>query len=121
MEELVISSKITMMSVHYTRGRQLMYKDHICNLPHNIASIARSLPRLPEDCDKIIIRRDGVDMSHHIDFVIRRDKVRAALEYKIMHDPAFSNYQVIDEDSLSQLPMNGSVVDRIPTCREGQQ
>jgi len=60
-------------------------------------------------------------MSRHIDFVVRREKVRAALEYKILHDPAFAQYQQIDEHALSQLPLNGSVVERIPTCRSGRQ
>lgn len=92
MEELIISPKITMMTVHYTKGWQLLYKDHICNLPHNIASIATSLPQLPDNCDKILIRKDGMDMSQHIDFVVWREKVWVALEYKIAHDPTFSQY-----------------------------
>ncbi|KAJ7061426.1 hypothetical protein C8F01DRAFT_968469, partial [Mycena amicta] len=72
------------------------------------------------DVDLVIIRRDGVDLTHHVDYVVRRDKVRRALEYKIAHDDAYRDLQ-IDQDALSQLPENGTVVNRIPTCREGRQ
>src|ERR1700761_747912 len=120
MEEMVISRVKTVMQVRYTKGRQLCYKDHIVNLPQNIIEIATKLPRLPEDVDLVIIRRDGVDLSHHVDYVVRRAKVRAALEYKKAHDPAYHDLE-IDEDALSQLPENGTVVDQIPTCQEGAQ
>ena len=50
-----------------------------------LLSIFVELPRLPEDTasDVIIIRKDAVDMSGHVDFMVRREKVKAALEYKI--------------------------------------
>ena len=44
----------------------------------------------------------------------------AALRYKKQHDPDYADLQ-IDEDILMQLPVNGSVADRIPTCLEGRQ
>ncbi|KAF7307266.1 ATP-dependent DNA helicase [Mycena indigotica] len=120
LEEMLIARVKTVMQVRYTKGRQLCYKDHIVNLPQNITEIATKLPRLPEDVDIVIIRRDGVDLSQHVDYVVRREKVRKALEYKITHDKAYQDLE-LDEGALSQLPMNGSVVDRIPTCREGRQ
>lgn len=120
MEEMLISRVLPMMQVRYTKGRQLCYKDHIINFPQNIATIATRLPRLPEDTDTVIIRRDTVDLTRHVDFVVRREKVREALQYKINHDPHYRDLQV-DEEALSQLPENGTVVDRIPTCRAGQQ
>lgn len=51
--------------------------------------------------------------SRHVDFILRREKVRNALAYKIQHDPSYSHFQ-LDEEALSQLPINGSVADRIP-------
>ncbi|KAJ7198020.1 hypothetical protein GGX14DRAFT_338256, partial [Mycena pura] len=74
----------------------------------NIHEIATKLPRLPEDVDLVIIRREGVDLTHHVDYVVRRDKVHRALEYKIAHDDAYRDLQ-IDHDALGQLPENGTV------------
>jgi hypothetical protein len=121
MEEMLIARTKTVMQVRWTKGRQLCYKDHIVNLQQNISEIATKLPRLPEEVDLVIIRREDVDMTHHIDYVVRRDKVRQALEYKIAHDPAYADLGRPDEEALSQLPEYGTVVDRIPTCREGRQ
>jgi hypothetical protein len=68
----------------------------------------------------VVIRKEDVDLSRHVDITVRRAKVKAALEYKIAHDPNYADL-IIDEDVLSQLPVNGSVADRIPSCREGRQ
>ena len=78
------------------------------------------MPRLPEETDVVIIRKEDVDLSRHVDFTVRRDKIRAALEYKIEHDPAYTDL-TIDHDALNNLPENGSVADRLPVCREGRQ
>lgn len=120
MEEMIISLVLPMMQVRYTRGPQLFYKDHIVNFLQDISIVAIRLPRLPEDTETVIIRRDSVDMSRHVDFIVRRDKVLAALQYKIANDPNYSGMQ-IDYEALTQLPENGSVAHRIPTCRAGRQ
>lgn len=106
------------MQVRYTKGRQLCYKDHIINFPQDITHLAHTLPRLPEDTGTVIIRRTNFDLSRHVDFIVRRDKVHAALEYKMSHDPSYANIQ-LNLDALAQLPENGSVADRIPTCPIG--
>ena len=118
MEEMMLARVMPLMQVRYTKGHQLSYKEHIVNLPQDISPIATKLPRLPEKCDVIIIRRERTDMSNHIDFFVRREKVRDALQWKIAHDPDYADLEV-DEDVLSQLPERGSVVDRIPMCRQG--
>lgn len=109
-----------MMQVRYTKGRQLCYKEHIVNLYQDIANIASTLPRLPETIDIVIIRRDGVDLSQHVDFIVRREKVRNALLYKKAHDPNYATLE-IDEVALNALPQNSSVVGSVATCREGRQ
>ncbi|KAF7300847.1 hypothetical protein MKEN_01310700 [Mycena kentingensis (nom. inval.)] len=108
LEEMLISRVKTVMQVRYTKGRQLCYKDHIVNLPQNIVEIATKLPRLPEEVDMVIIRRESVDLTQHVDYVVRREKVRDALLYKMAHDPAYADLQ-LDEEALSQLPENASV------------
>lgn len=120
MEELICARVMPVMQVRYTRGRQLSYKEHIVNFHQDISVLAAKLPRLPQDVDMVIIRRDGVDLEHHVDFMVRREKVRNALEYKIIHDPGYAGLQ-LDMDALEQLPEQGSVAHLIPTCREGRQ
>ncbi|KAK7029167.1 hypothetical protein R3P38DRAFT_2775747 [Favolaschia claudopus] len=48
----------------------------------------------------------------------RNFKVRAALEYKIAHDPDYADLGAADEESLSQLPENGRVINRMHFCRD---
>ncbi|KAJ7580688.1 hypothetical protein C8J56DRAFT_728621, partial [Mycena floridula] len=60
------------------------------------------------------------DMSRHVDYIVRRDKVRAALEWLIANHPEYRDL-VFDTEALAQLPKNGSVAHRIPTYREGTQ
>jgi hypothetical protein len=120
MEEMLIARVKCCMQVRWTKGRQLCYQDHIINFRQDVTEVATKLPRLPEETDIVIIRKEGVDMSQHIDFIVRRAKVKAALEYKIAKDPDFADL-IIDSEALDQLPENGTVVDRLPICREGRQ
>jgi len=120
MEDMLIARVKSYMQVRWTKGRQLCYQDHIVNFRQDITEIANRLPRLPDSTDVVIIRKDNVDLSHHVDSVVRREKVKVALEYKIAHDPNYADL-VVDHDALNQLPINGSVAHRIPTCRDGRQ
>ncbi|KAF7329237.1 hypothetical protein MKEN_00184400 [Mycena kentingensis (nom. inval.)] len=120
-EEMLIARVKPVMQVRWTRGRQLCYKDHIINFQQDIADVAHRLPRLPEEIDMVIIRKEGVELGQHVDLIVRREKVRDALLYKIANDPYYQSLGAPDENTLSQLPENGSVADRIPTCNEGTQ
>lgn len=120
MEDMLIARIKSYMQVRWTKGRQLCYNDHIINFRQDITEIATKLPRLPEEIDIVIIRKQDVDLSRHVDFTVRRDKVKTALEYKIGHDPDYADL-TIDEDALNCLPENGSVADRLPVCLEGRQ
>ncbi|OBZ66500.1 hypothetical protein A0H81_13517 [Grifola frondosa] len=77
MEEMLISRVLPMMQVRYTKGRQLCYKEHIVNFPQDISVVASHLPRLPEETECVIIRRENTDMSRHVDFIVRRDRMPA--------------------------------------------
>jgi hypothetical protein len=108
------------MQVRWTKGRQLCYQDHIINFRQDISEITAKLPRLPEETDVVIIRKEGLDMGQYIDFIMRRAKVKAALEHKIANDPDYADL-IIDNEALDQLPENGTIIDRLPVCREGRQ
>ncbi|KAJ3525773.1 hypothetical protein NMY22_g10434 [Coprinellus aureogranulatus] len=53
----------------------------------------------------VVIRKEGTNLDEHIDFMVRREKVKAALEWL---------------DALSQLPECGSVANRIPTAPDNR-
>lgn len=101
-----------MTHVRHTRGRQLCYSDHTISFMKDITSIATSLPHLPEDLEYIIIRRENLDLSKHIDFVVRRQVILDALRWKIAHDPAYRHIR-INTEALASLPIRGSVISRI--------
>lgn len=124
METMMISLHLPIMQVRYTQGGQLSYKEHVCNFVQDVAHVAATLPRMPEECDIVIIRRESVDLTNHVDFIVRREKVINALREKIRIDPAYSHIDLNDAEvvaRLNQLPENGSMADRIPTCRPGVQ
>ena len=120
MEDMLIARVKAYMQIRWTRGRQLSYHDHIVNFSQDIADIARCLPHLPDSVDIVIIRKDDIDLTQHVDFVVRQEKVKAVLQYKIAHDPNYNDL-ILDDEVLPQLPENGSVADHVPTCREGRQ
>lgn len=117
---MLILLVIPVMQVCYTRGHQLCYKEHVVNFQQNIANIAQKLPQLPHKVDMVIIRCDGVDLSQHVDFVVRWERVRQALQYLTMHNPYYTHLYP-NKEALSQLPENGTVAHLILTCREGIQ
>jgi hypothetical protein len=55
----------------------------------DIASIAEHLPRLPEGCEIVLARKEGAELSNHIDFIVQRSKVLGALKRKIQCDPLY--------------------------------
>ncbi|KAK6985085.1 hypothetical protein R3P38DRAFT_2574985, partial [Favolaschia claudopus] len=95
--------------------------EHVLDENKKVASVAERLPRLPNEVDMVIIRREGIELEGHVDFIVRREKVRDALLYKIAHDPHYADLGAPDPAMLAQLPENGSVAHLIPTCREGVQ
>ena len=113
-EEMLIARIKPVMHVRYTTGRQLCYKDHIVNLPQDISDVAQRLPRLPQDLDLLIIRRQDDDLTRHVDYLCRRHVVHDALLYKIANDPNYADLQQPDNDALLSLPLHGSVAHMIP-------
>jgi hypothetical protein len=90
MEDKLIARVKSYMQVRWTKGRQLCYQDHIVNFRQDIMEIATRLPRLPDGTDIVVIRKEDVDLSWHVDFMVRGEKGKAALQYKIAHDPDYA-------------------------------
>lgn len=69
------------MSIYRLPLGQYGYTGHVINLPQDVVSFARSLPRLPAELDVLVVRKDN-EQSHR-DFRVRRSVVQDALVYLI--------------------------------------
>ena len=89
-DEMLISSVLPIMSLYKLPHGQYAYSGHVINLPQDVASFAKSLPRQPSDLDVIIVRKEGATDSHR-DFRLRRAVVLHALQWlvanKYSHQP----------------------------------
>jgi hypothetical protein len=121
-EEMIISLVLPIMQVRYTKGGQLSYQEHVCNFVQDISNIAEHLPCLPEECEVILIRKEGTELGNHVDFIVRRGKVLEALRWKIQHDPAYAHISLEDPQTMAridELPQNGSVAHRLRSIPVG--
>jgi hypothetical protein len=77
------------------KGRQLCYQDHVVNFRQDITEIATRLPRLPATSDIMVIRKADIDISRHVGFMVRREKVKVVLQYKIRTMQVWSSMMMI--------------------------
>ena len=111
LEEMLISRIHTIMSVYTVRGGQRKSSKHIINFAQNVDRIARELPLNPVSNEiPLFVRRSSDDGIKHYDFRVRRNRVRAALEWLKENHKWYRDIQV-SEDRLSQLPEDGNLED----------
>jgi ATP-dependent DNA helicase PIF1 len=125
MEEMLISPVHALVQLWQIRGGQTKYTGHTCNFPRETAVFHNKVPLLPEECDIIIMRRTGVEAGTnetiYQDFRVRRHVIQQWLEYLTQHHPTFQSRQVtVDYTRLNQLPVNGSVHNRLRTMENEQ-
>ena len=114
-EEMLISAVMPMMSVYRLPYGQYGYSGHVINFPQDVLSFATTLPRLPSQLDVVVVRKEGVGHSPHRDFRVRRHVVERALRYLLANNKYYLTRNVqIDEDTLAQLPEDGSLSDFLP-------
>ncbi|KAH6907946.1 hypothetical protein BKA70DRAFT_1104335, partial [Coprinopsis sp. MPI-PUGE-AT-0042] len=115
---MLVSPVHALVQVWQIRGGQHKYTGHICNFPRDNRVFFDKLPLLPAEIDIIIMRRKGTNPETHLqtheDFRVRRQAVRAWLQYLQEHHPTFRSRRVqVSEQRLSQLPQNGSIYSQI--------
>ena len=110
-EEMLISAVMPIMSLHKLPHGQYGYTGHVVNLPQDVASFARSLPRLPSNLNVLVIRKEGANNTHR-DFQVRRQVVHRALQWLVTHNQFFRSMEItIDYTALDQLPQEGNFSD----------
>ena len=105
-EEVLISAIVPMMSVYQLPHSQFGYSGHVLNLPQNVSSFAKQLPKLPSELDAVLARK-VYESGSHKDFRVRRSNVLHALQ-RFKANKYFRNIS-IDDQALQQLPRNGDI------------
>lgn len=104
---MLISAALPIMSIYRLPHGQYGYTGHVINLPQDVASFANSLPRLTNELDIIVVRKEGSSQSHR-DFRVRRSKVLQALQWLVANNIYYRNIN-ISSNALSQLPQDGDL------------
>lgn len=94
-----------MVAIYRLPHGQYGYSGHVINLPQDVKSITRTLPRLCDAIEVITVRREGSD-NQHSDFRVRRRIVQSALEWLVQNNIYYRDI-TIDQSRLQQLPQNG--------------
>ena len=108
-EEMLISSVMPIMSVYRLPLGQYGYTGHVINLPQDVVSFLRLLPRVPTELDVLVVRKDN-EHSHR-DFRVCRSVVQDALTYLIENNKYFrANDICLNEKALQDLPDDGNLM-----------
>ena len=108
------------MSIYRLPLGQYGYTGHVINLPQDVVTFARSLPRLPRNVDVLIVGKDSE--QYHRDFRVRRSVVQEALRYLIEENKYYrANNVHLSQDALQQLPEDGNLMKvrtlHLPECK----
>ena len=102
------------------RGQQYKYTGHVINFLRDIGKVYRKLPLLPQDLEIVLLRPANSSANPRLqrqfirEFRVRREAVSVWLEYLRMNHSGYRDIE-IDTEVLSQLPDDGTVIDRIAT------
>ena len=105
--EMLISPVMPILSVYQLPLGQYGYSGRVINLPQDVASFVRSLPRMPSQLDVVLVRREGAAGSHK-DFKVRRSCVLQALQWLMENNPNLCEIS-LDHVAFAQLPENGEL------------
>ena len=98
------------MSIYRLPLGQYGYTGHVINLPQDMVSFARSLPRLPSELDVLVVWKDN-EQSHR-DFHVRRAVVQHALTYLLQNNKYYQANDVhLNQEALQQLREDGDLMD----------
>ena len=117
-EQVLISAVVPMMSVYKLPHGQYGYSGHVLNLPQNVSSFAKQLPRLPSELDVVLVRK-VYESGSHKDFRVRRSNVLHALQWLKANNKYYRSIS-IDDQALQQLPRDGDITHCIPIIVDEQ-
>ena len=119
-EEMLIARVHVFLEVRQIRGQQYRYKGNVVNFLRDVSRVFDELPLLPRHLDIVLLRPSNTDTNPHMsrqfirDFVVRQQAVRQWLYFLRRHHPGYRDI-VVNEELLSQLPIEDNVLDQIIT------
>lgn len=109
------------MDFRRVKGCQYKYSGHVVNFMQNTAKIINRLPSLPTELQVVILKPSSSsvnDSAVHREFAktfrVQRKNVEMWLEFLVNNHPDYKDV-VIDEERLSQLPYDETVIDAFST------
>ena len=118
---MLISAVMPIMSIYKLPHGQYGYSGHVVNLPQDVVSFAKFLPRLPSNLDIIVVRKKAANQTHS-DFRVRRQVVERALQWLITHNQYYQALGItINITALEQLPDDGNVSYLVPMTEDTSQ
>ncbi|XP_057825708.1 uncharacterized protein LOC131037537 [Cryptomeria japonica] len=100
-EEILIARLNPILQVTHATGGQFKYKGHTISFPQHIEKIAEKLPHSITSLPIIIVRRK-YQRGTSYNFIVNRDHVYRALQYKIQNDKFYADV-TIDTCALENL------------------
>ncbi len=124
MEEMIISPILPFMHVHQLKGGQLGMKGNVIQFRQNVLNLAKTVPRLPNEINFLMIKPRGKNHKHNTEvkrrYKVRRDVIQKFLENAIKtKHPAYLNV-TYDPLRLQSWPEN-DIPDVGTTIEEGKQ
>ena len=105
---MLILAVMPMMSIYQLPQGQYGYSGHVIDLPQDVHSFSRSLPRLPSELDVIIVRKEGTNQSHR-DFQ-SEEVLSTELCSGLLRTTSTTVLSMCTDDKvLSQLPEHGTL------------
>lgn len=109
------------MDFRRIKGCQYKYSGHVVNFMQNTAKIINRLPSLPKKLQVIILKPSSSSVNDSVvhrefakTFRVQRKNVEMWLEFLVDNHPDYKDV-VIDEECLSQLPCDETVLDAFST------
>ena len=99
---MLISRVLPIMSLYRLPHGQYAYSGHVINLPQDVATFANSLPRLPNELDVIIVRKEGA-VDSHCDFRVRMSIVLRALQWLLANNKYYCTIHIMHSQCCLQM------------------
>ena len=101
LEERLVSPRLPFMQLReMPRGGQVNLKGNIVNVPADVTSTIKTLPRMISDTETIMVKlKRKLAYKHHVAFEnIRPNKVFAAAKWLVSNSPVFRSEGVVVDD-----------------------
>ena len=112
-EEILLARCTPIMCIYMAKnGDQFAYRGNVINLATDRPTIHRILPLVPEQCQILIMRREGngTNVPAYRDLVVNRNRVLTYLRWLKANNPYYSDIEI---DENVNLPEDACIIERL--------